>query len=227
MKKTTIEINGKPFIYNDEIEDITYENSSEISVQDARNILDITKRLFKECNIFFFIAFGTLLGAVREHGLIKGDEDVDVFIFNEDKLRQSLPYLYEHGLYVCRIYPGLLYSFRNGNKSYIDVYILKRNVHGIWKYWCVNFGEKYYPLRFLSHFEEIEFLGGYYNAPTNPERILEIWYGKSWRTPIKGHGLWESEVHSHYWWRTKGKFKYESIKNKLKKIIKNVLGKKS
>ena len=61
MKKTTIEINGKPFIYNDEIEDITYENSSEISVQDARNILDITKRLFKECNIFFFIAFGKFI----------------------------------------------------------------------------------------------------------------------------------------------------------------------
>ena len=89
MKRTTILIDGKPFSYNDEIDDISYDSISAISEEDARHLLQTTKRLFDACGIRFYLIFGTLLGAVRDHGLIKGDEDVDVYIDSEELLRRK------------------------------------------------------------------------------------------------------------------------------------------
>lgn len=37
-----------------------------------------TKELFSLIELPFYLAYGTLLGAVRDHALIPGDEDVDV-----------------------------------------------------------------------------------------------------------------------------------------------------
>lgn len=46
MKKTTIIIEGKPFTYEEEIEEITYENIGAISEKDARHLLQTTKKTF-------------------------------------------------------------------------------------------------------------------------------------------------------------------------------------
>ena len=44
----------------------------------------------KEANYHYSLAFGTMLGAVREHGFIKHDFDIDVFMWIED-LDELLP----------------------------------------------------------------------------------------------------------------------------------------
>lgn len=201
MKQTTIFIDGNPFTYDDEIDDITYDTCKPISPNEAFSLLEDTKRLFEENNIFFFLAYGTLLGAVRERGLIPGDEDVDVFIFDEDQLRRSLPNLKQGGLHLCRIEDHLYYSFRNGNQSYIDVYIMGKPSNGIWSGWCYAFGSYYYPKWFLKEFELIDFLGGKYYVPKRPERMLKMWYGKTWRVPVKGHVFKCPELKSHYYWK--------------------------
>lgn len=41
-------------------------------------------RLAKKHNIKYFIAFGTLLGAVRERNIIKWDDDIDIMIEKSD-----------------------------------------------------------------------------------------------------------------------------------------------
>ena len=85
MRDTTILINGEPFTYRDEIDDITYETISPISNSDAKELLVLTKQLFNRKGIKFSLVFGTLLGAVRDKSVVTGDEDVDVFVESEEE----------------------------------------------------------------------------------------------------------------------------------------------
>jgi len=204
MKMTSIIINGEPFVYNDEVADITYDNIKPITREEAHSLLEQTKLLFDKNNIFFFLAYGTLLGAVREKDLIHGDEDVDVFTDDENKLRIALPDLQRNGLKLCRILNGYLYSFKNGSNAYIDVYVLKKTPLGLWYKWCLQIGGSYYPKFYFSKFDTISFLGGDYLIPHKPERLLKLWYGKTWNIPISGHNPNSChELIFHYWWLRK------------------------
>lgn len=49
--------------------------------------LDILKFFIKKCednNIKYFLAYGSLLGAIRHHGFIPWDDDIDVMIYRDD-----------------------------------------------------------------------------------------------------------------------------------------------
>ena len=136
MTQKTIMIQGKTFVYNDELSDIKYDNMEAITEEQARNLILKTKEVFGKVGLDFYLNVGTLLGAVREHGLIKGDEDVDVFIDDEDKLFNNLPFFQDNGLYLCRMIRRQIYSFKIGDNSFIDVYILGPLGFSIWTPWC-------------------------------------------------------------------------------------------
>lgn len=218
MKKKTIIIKGTPFTYDDELDDITYDSLSPISEEDAIKLLALTKDLFGQCGIRFSLAYGTLLGAVRDKGIIKGDEDVDIFVESEVKLRNSLPFLYDNGLKLCRIEDGLLYSFRTDNKSFIDVYIKAKLPFSIWSLWCVGISGFAVPKWYVSRYDSINFLGMELLCPHKPERLLAYWYGKTWRTPISGHD-YTYELPSRFWWKTKGKRTFENYVSRLKLLV--------
>ena len=227
MRITTIQINGEPFSYQDEIEDITYETISPISNSEAKELLELTQRLFTRKGLKFSLVFGTLLGAVRDKSVITGDEDVDVFVESEDELRSILPFLQQNGLCLCRIYDHKLYSFRaSGGKFFIDIYI-KRPISGFWGYWYCYLCGHILPKRLISRFSPIAFLGGTYLVPNNPERFLEFWYGKSWRVPVSGDHSKHGSTLCDKWQLTRGYTKVRRIWIIIKTIIKRlVLGEK-
>jgi len=192
--------NGKWFLFEDE--SLSYENLVPMSENDAKILLRKAKELLEAKNIFFYLSYGTLLGAVREHGLIKGDEDLDICTNEEEKLLNSLEYLRDNGLKLVRVNPRCTYSFKYGGNSYIDIYIMRElKWYSAWSSSCYSLANNSYnPKHFFKGYEDIEFLGDVYKCPSNPENILAFWYGESWRTPIKGHKFMY-EVKSHYYWK--------------------------
>lgn len=198
MEKKTIIIKGKPFTYDDASKDITYDETGAITEESARQLLVLSQRLFREIGSEVYLTFGSLLGAVREGGLIKGDSDVDTYCDDEQTMYDNLPYLAENGLYLCRLIPHECYSFKLDpqSKAYIDVYI--RRPCGRLSIWRKNnciLHVNVTPKKFFENgTQEVEFLGIKCKCVKEPERLLEFWYGKTWRTPIHSHEGFTYEI---------------------------------
>lgn len=186
MKQSTIIISGEPFTYQNEVGDPYVFNSC--TPDDAASILSLTDKLFSECGINYFIAFGTLLGAVREGDFINGDEDVDIVTVDEQRLYESLPYLAENGLFVNRIFPEELYSFHlKERRGHIDVYVLKNIIKpSLFAKYYIRLCGHIQPKRYFSNIVndgKYTLRGHAYPYPDHPEKVLVQWYGHSWRIP--------------------------------------------
>lgn len=197
--KDIIIIEGKEFEY--EKEDLSWSESRAMTHEEAKKLLFKTKNLLDSKGLRFFLVYGTLLGAVRERDFIKGDEDIDIAVDDENKLISLIPYLEENGLHLIRVLSGNTYTFRSNQDCYIDVYILRPIFrYSVWSIYCFALSNYKTPKKFFKEFTSMEFLGEQFCCPKNPEKLLEFWYGKSWRIPVSGHKFYY-EVKSAYYWR--------------------------
>ena len=160
-----------------------------------------TKELFDREGVKFSLTYGSLLGAVREGSPIKGDNDVDTMVWDEDFLISKLPIFQREGLMVFRIQPGTLYSFTLDKSCFIDVYIL-RELTGIRKmFWgksCVSLSQNETPRSLFTGWSEIEFMGEKITCPESPEKCLEFWYGSDWRIPQDKKGTYLVKSADYY-----------------------------
>lgn len=198
----TLMIDGTPFHYEDE--SLSHETITAISPESGKRTLEVCKGLFLSRGLDVYLAFGTLLGAVRDKSIIKGDEDVDVYVEDEHVLRSNLPFFQENGLKLIRVIEGRVYSFRCEESSYIDVYILKKDVKSIWSFYCFYLNGWAMPKKYFKSEQEIEFLGTSYKCVKDPEELIAFWYGKNWRIPVRGHKFYY-EVKSAYFWHNKSR----------------------
>jgi hypothetical protein len=194
MKKTLI-IKGVPFEY--ESVDLTTDDAESITFEQARAILMKAKQLLGKYGIRFWLHYGTLLGAIREHGFISHDYDVDIMTDDGDKLLEAIPDLAKEGFILIRAESGLIYSFSYSG-VYIDIYIKSEAPFPL-NLWCYRLNGHFVPKSLMKGLQEIDFLGERFNVPLNPEKLLRFYYGDTWRTPIKGkHGTYTIWPHRLY-----------------------------
>lgn len=183
-----------------EEEELVCENLKEISSEDAKAVLFKTQDVFFQIGIDIYLAYGTLLGAVRDQTIIPGDLDVDVFIKNEEKMFQNLQYIEECGLKLIRAFNNT-YSFRldNNPNCFIDVYIMKPTF-SVWGLYCYRFKIEMVPKKYLKD-GDILFLGRSFKCPKDPERLLKFWYGDTWNIPVgKSEKTYTYDVPTHYYY---------------------------
>ena len=150
----------------------------------AENLL-LLSSVFEKQNIKFWLVFGTLLGAIRDKDFIPHDTDTDIGVFatDKDKLISAIPDLVMLGLVPIRTKrpDDLLSLMRNDEYINIGIYSQTSDALG-YKYWGYQC-DKVYGNHFDS-FDAIKFLGIEFCVPQNAEKLLEVYYGKNWKTPM-------------------------------------------
>jgi len=167
-----------------------------------------------------FVCFGTLLGAVREGDVIRGDGDGDVCVLSEDAdkivaardvLSRDAGAVLETNVYVPRAKKGLniLMRIRDAQKpqAYIDVYVLDSEdigtgLLGYSNWYGVDKGVTLPRLLALppKRLDRKTEFGDSIWVPKDPEGILKHVYGPNWRVPRKGDkGLDHNGFLSDFW----------------------------
>ena len=109
-----------------EFEEKSFSNPKQIDLAKSTNNLLAVKKVLDKNKVKFGLMFGTLLGAVREGNFIEHDEDVDLFVLEEDKdaLINILHDLLDIEFKVCRYDEQLLSIIRDN--EYIDFYFFRK-----------------------------------------------------------------------------------------------------
>jgi SAM-dependent methyltransferase len=157
-------------------------------------LLDSIEQVLAElraCGIEAFLAYGSLLGAVREGGLIGHDNDADLgYVSTYDHPAEAVAEsfrlqraLVERGLPVTR-YSGMGLrvdvSEPDGGTRGLDVF------GGFMREGSLYLmGEVGTPFErdWVWPLSEVTFEGRTFPAPAVPDRLLEAMYGPTWRTP--------------------------------------------
>lgn len=170
--------------------------------------LRATCTLFEERGIWYSLAFGTLLGAIRERNVIEWDYDFDLFIRPADRdrvltlgddaagrgLRFSLACVSASGLAVNRdgvawFYPGSLAVHYDGSKAG-DIYTPILFSDGVVRLYDLETETLWHPQSSFPHFFaqglDEAYLGG---RPYRILRCADVWlaftYGDDWREPYR------------------------------------------
>ncbi len=160
-----------------------YEHDVPLTQEDAKFMLVTMNKVFTEHGITMMPMFGTLLGAIREHGFIKKDTDVDVVIYAKDKEKvfDLCPELENFGIKLyCYVLPWI-FTFEYKGIT-LDIYPLYES---IWP-WTGRYNlllEKYINKKYFAATESYELFGETFQVPANPEKVLAYLYGDDWRIP--------------------------------------------
>ena len=180
---------------------VIYEGVKVMNQEIGRDNLLIFKRLADKAGLRFSLAYCTLLGAIREHGFIPHDEDIDLAILQEDieTFKNLLWDLREEGFEVMRFdrRNSLCSIIRKG--EYIDIYIFRKLCDGVREFNGEAILEKY-----LTDLEEIDFQGSKFLIAREAADFCLFEYGENWQTPIamKPYDMawYQKKLSQLFWW---------------------------
>jgi len=166
--------------------------------------LDAMKKACEEAGSVFGVEFGTLLGAYREHGFIRYDDDIDLSMWVEDCTRDFENLLLKYGFFKKRAF-YLVSVEPNGNVSkklteialdfqglQVDLFFNFRrpdNMRSIYVYcYPIKDGKmtvKEYVLPMDTQWHDVVIKGFQYPTMGIPQQILPLVYGEDYMIPRK------------------------------------------
>ena len=153
--------------------------------------LKIIDKIFNENGIYYTIAYGTLLGAVRHWKMIEWDDDADIHILRKDidKILNLKSEFLKYGLVVEKDWKLLKIYFNDKKYPFIDLFPID-NMNGKTKRCgpksntCTQINEKWwtswygFPFSWLEKRVRFKFGKIYVWGPINYIELLHYWYGK-------------------------------------------------
>jgi len=153
--------------------------------------LEIIDKIFNKHNIYYSIAYGTLLGAVRHWDLIEWDDDADLHILKSDipKIMKLKKEFEKYGLVLEKDWKLVKIYFSDTKYPFIDLFPVENN-NGKTKRCLVNYKNcveikqswwTYYynfPYKWLLDRKRLKFGKLELWAPKESIKLLKFWYGK-------------------------------------------------
>jgi len=162
-------------------------HGEDVNPENAESLLFLLIGLLEEYEIKYWFNWGLLLGAIREKDFIVYDTDMDITVHWEDRdkvLNLIEPFMLDANCYVPTVeecHPEDRWYIRDKEKIELNFVVRVGN-----KYiYSPNRCKLACPLDYIDTLETIEFRGRRVKVPSNPEKYLELSYGKDWRTPIR------------------------------------------
>jgi len=211
------------FLYDnfEDIDGLTYSNNKKVQANKMRTMLYTFHKLCDEHGVYYIIAYGTLLGAVRHWGMIPWDDDVDVIVFNKDRkkiyeiiniMKEQYGYKIENTHKLSRI------LFQDEKLNYfIDIFFVENINNKIVRTYTFDSDkiQDSYQEYFLEKKPETEWWWHDYDynakllderkkyiyddmflwGPKNPLPLLTHWYGPDFLTVCKTHYLKDHETY--------------------------------
>lgn len=189
--------------------------------KNALHVLDLFNQCCEENSINYTLAFGTLLGAIREKGFIKHDLDIDVNIWHSeysDKIPKSLKkygFKLSHTFLVDDGNLGREETYTLDGVS-IDIFYLYERADSL-PYCCDFISYNGSPTHRKSmelygkvlarrielpigkEYEKVPFESLMLNAPNNANEILAYRYGSDYMTPNPNWGIRSYDNHIIEW----------------------------
>jgi lipopolysaccharide cholinephosphotransferase len=185
------------------IKDLSYLDPS--TVQDLYQITKDLTEVLDKAGIRYIAHAGTLLGIVRNGGIIPWDDDVDLAIFHEDEpklilLKPALEKLGYHMMYdskkavmydVSKIGNPNFDDHINGRKEltfpFVDIFVIHNDLKSdqfVYSNWRTKemFSTEWYKKEWMFPLKKMIFGPIRLSCPQNPEAYLDHYYGPTWRT---------------------------------------------
>jgi len=158
-----------------------FVTSTSHSSQHLQKVLDKVIRVFHAENVKYALAYGTLLGIIRDDRPINGDDDIDFFIA-PDQWEKAVAVMEKHFFSVRQLQNMIIYPhFRTFMVDYVQVDLYK--LHDTDDGHVIDCWNKYvFPLEYLYPFQRY----GRYSIPKDPQWFLAHAYGPDWRIPRSG-----------------------------------------
>ena len=180
------------YINNKSIEKMS-DDSHETNASHINYGLKVIDELFNKNDIYYTIAYGTLLGAVRHWGMIPWDDDADINVLKKDfnKIVSLKDEFKKRGL-ILEVEWKLIKIYFNEEKfPFIDIFIndvedgkiircredfnkckqMPKDAKWWWKW--LNYPAKWILERKRFKFNNLELWG-----PKYAEKVLKFWYGE-------------------------------------------------
>jgi hypothetical protein len=181
-------------------DELNLKKRKEVFRENGESVAVETMNLLRSSNVGCFIAFGSLLGLIREGHFLDDDCDFDIgFLYHDQEDWTNIEQLLTANGYrkvKQFVYAGLIVeqSYAKYNLDFDifaffgdddnDVVLFHKRLDGEMYNSMHEFTSFKTVIRKINGNEERDFGMGRMLIPENPERFLEDVYGETWRIPL-------------------------------------------